>query len=219
VGDALPPFEAHAFDDHRMKMCRFDQGDGPVVAFALQVENHRARWKRMPDLPGRGNAANSPAPISEVPLEKEPLLPLVEVSEQLGSAMKSELIAAGLSPDEAKAMVATWSDSWFRESGSRIFALLPRTWVDSVLSLEITPKPEKVARVFVGRFETFTSAQENSLLALLSPQNTMDAAARSKFKDLHLGRFSYAALQRAHNLMNMQFQILEASTPCTTAAR
>ncbi len=219
AGDALPPFEAHAFDDHRMKIYRFDQGGGAVAAFALQVENGKARWKRMPDLPSRGWESTSPATISEVLLEKEPLLSLAEVTEQLGGAMATELTAAGLSQDEAKAMVATWSDSWFRENGSRVFALLPRWWVDSILPLKITPKPEKMTRVFVGRFESFTSTQENMLLTLLTPQNNADAATREKFSDLNLGRFGFAALQRAHNLMDWQFQVLEASVPRTTAAR
>lgn len=117
-------------------------------------------------------------------------------------------------------MVATWSDSWFRENGSRVFALLPRAWVDSVLPLEITPRPEKMTRVFVGRFETFTASQENTLLTLLAPQNNVDAATRTKFADLHVGRFGYAALQRAHNLMDLQFRLLEsAALRPTTAAR
>jgi len=220
AGDALPAFEAHALDDHRMKMYRFDQGDAPIVVFALQVEGAQARWKRMPDLAARSKDSMSPATISEVLLEKEPQLSLAQVSEQLGSAMAGELITAGLSPDEAKAMVATWSDSWFRENGSRVFALLPRAWVDSVLPLEITPRPEKMTRVFVGRFETFTASQENTLLTLLAPQNNVDAATRTKFADLHLGRFGYAALQRAHNLMDLQFRLLEsAALRPTTAAR
>jgi hypothetical protein len=65
------------------------------------------------------------------------------------------LIAEGLYPREAKAMVATWRDSWFEE-GARIFYLLPKSAVDAILPLQITPAPEQVSRAFVGRLEILT---------------------------------------------------------------
>jgi hypothetical protein len=46
------------------------------------------------------------------------------------------LIAHGLFPKEAKAMVETWRDSWFEE-GLRVFYLLPHGTTDRVLPLEI----------------------------------------------------------------------------------
>jgi hypothetical protein len=62
------------------------------------------------------------------------------------------LITHGLFPKEAKAMVETWRDSWFRE-GTRLFYLVPRNDIDSILPLEIDPIPVDVVRVFVGRLE------------------------------------------------------------------
>jgi hypothetical protein len=65
------------------------------------------------------------------------------------------LVAHGLYPKEAEAMVATWSDSWFEE-GARLLYIAPRAAVDAIVPLSITPAPTDVARVFVGRMELVT---------------------------------------------------------------
>jgi hypothetical protein len=65
------------------------------------------------------------------------------------------LVANGLYPKEAEAMVATWSDSWFEE-GARLLYIAPRAAVDTIVPLSITPAPTDVARVFVGRMELVT---------------------------------------------------------------
>ena len=66
------------------------------------------------------------------------------------------LIAHGLYPREAKAMVDTWRDSWFEE-GTRLFYVAPRKLIDAILPLDLSPVPDTVARVFVGRVELVTS--------------------------------------------------------------
>ena len=65
------------------------------------------------------------------------------------------LVEQGLFAPEAKAMIATWRDSWFEE-GTRLFYLLPQAAVDAVLPLEISPAPVRVVRTFVGRLELAT---------------------------------------------------------------
>jgi hypothetical protein len=72
------------------------------------------------------------------------------------------LVNQGLFADEARAMLDTWSDSWFEE-GSRLFYIVPRPFVDSVLPLTIKPTPVRVNRVFVGRIELVTPATERSI--------------------------------------------------------
>ncbi len=54
-------------------------------------------------------------------------------------------------------MVETWRDSWF-EDGLRLLYIVPRSSIDEVLPLEITPAPANTARVFVGRIEIITPA-------------------------------------------------------------
>jgi hypothetical protein len=67
------------------------------------------------------------------------------------------LVAQGLYPDEAHAMVNTWRDSWFEE-GSRLIYIVPRGFVDKILPLTINPAPGQIVRVFVGRLELITPA-------------------------------------------------------------
>lgn len=75
--------------------------------------------------------------------------------EGLRAELERMLVNAGLFPKEAAAMVATWRDSWFEE-GTRVFYVLPQRAMDTILPLQITPKPANVARVFVGRMDVIT---------------------------------------------------------------
>jgi hypothetical protein len=77
--------------------------------------------------------------------------------ESLGADLERMLVEQGLFDAEAKAMVATWRDSWFEE-GTRLFYLLPQASVDATLPLAISPAPSRTIRAFVGRFELATPA-------------------------------------------------------------
>ena len=88
--------------------------------------------------------------------------------------MASALVDAGLFPKEAAAMIETWRDSWFEE-GMRIFYILPRAAVDSVLPLKITPAPSNTVRVFVGRVEVLSPAMQQSLRTALAAGDTASA--------------------------------------------
>jgi len=71
-------------------------------------------------------------------------------------SLETILVKSGLYAKEAAAMVETWRDSWFEE-GTRLLYIVPRTAVDAILPLDITPTPVQVARVFVGRLELVTA--------------------------------------------------------------
>jgi hypothetical protein len=71
--------------------------------------------------------------------------------------IENMLLANGLYPAEASAMIDTWRDSWFEE-GTRLFYVVPRPAIETILPLEIDPAPAGVARVFVGRMELVTPA-------------------------------------------------------------
>ncbi|MGA2430690.1 MAG: hypothetical protein ABSH13_19490 [Candidatus Acidiferrum sp.] len=92
------------------------------------------------------------------------------------------LVGQGLFPDEARAMLETWGDSWFEE-GSRLIYIVPRAYVDSILPLSIRPAPAKLARVFVGRMELVTPATEKSIEAATASH---DGTTLRKY-----GRFLY----------------------------
>jgi hypothetical protein len=75
---------------------------------------------------------------------------------QLQSELENALIAQGLFPKEAQAMLATWQDSWFEE-GSRLIYIVPSRTLAEVLPLQVDPAPAQTARVFVGRVELITA--------------------------------------------------------------
>jgi hypothetical protein len=99
---------------------------------------------------------------------------------QLRKDLAGVLVDAGLYQKEALAMIETWHDSWFEE-GSRVFYIMPRQEVDSVLPLSIAPAPDKIARVFVGRVEVLSHSTRETIAAGISHS---DIAALAKF-----GRF------------------------------
>ena len=80
--------------------------------------------------------------------------------------LREMLVANGLYPEEASAMVETWRDSWFEE-GTRLFYVVPREVIDRVLPLEINPAPSEIARVFVARTELFTPATVSTIARAL----------------------------------------------------
>jgi hypothetical protein len=82
--------------------------------------------------------------------------------QSLREELRRTLIAEGLYPREAAAMVETWRDSWF-EDGARLFYVFPQSAVDAVLPLQIEPKPADLKRVFVGRMEIITPEIESEV--------------------------------------------------------
>jgi hypothetical protein len=84
--------------------------------------------------------------------------PLETEGEGLSPQLQLEklLIAHGLYPKEAKAMIESWRGSWF-EQGTRLFYIVSGDAVDRVLPLKIDPQPIDVKRVFVGRLEIATA--------------------------------------------------------------
>ncbi len=82
---------------------------------------------------------------------------LTDTVGSLCAELEEILVERGLYPDEASAMVRTWSDSWFEE-GSRLIYIVPRSFVDKILPVTIAPVPGQFTRVFVGRLEIVTPA-------------------------------------------------------------
>ncbi len=87
---------------------------------------------------------------------------LTSTVEAMTRDLEDVLIARGLYPDEAHAMIETWKGSWFEE-GSRLFYIVPPSFVNEVLTLSIRPAPREITRVFVGRLELITPATEQEV--------------------------------------------------------
>jgi hypothetical protein len=126
--------------------------------------------------------------------------PVEEVRTDLANQLRNALVSEGLYPREAAAMVKTWDDSWFGEQGTRVLYTLSQTWSDKVLPLKITPAPKEIKRVFVGRAELITPAQEWALLKEVvryAEGGSLERrAAITAVSGIGFGRFADAALRR-----------------------
>jgi hypothetical protein len=119
----------------------------------------------------------------------------------LGAELERALAREGLYEKEARAMVKTWRDSWFEE-GLRLIFLLPRRTTDSVLPLEIAPRPEAIVRVLVGRCEVITPEMEEAMIAVVKrlgdPSAVVRESARTELGKF--GRFTGPVLMRASRI-------------------
>jgi hypothetical protein len=105
----------------------------------------------------------------------------------LRTELETALIAQGLYPKEAQAMVETWRDSWFEE-GTRLIYIVPSHAVDAFLPLQVDPAPSQTARVFVGRIELITPE------IMRSVENAMASGDSPAIK--RYGRFVNSILNR-----------------------
>jgi hypothetical protein len=117
--------------------------------------------------------------------------------ETLRQDLAATLVEFGLYRKEAAAMIETWRDSWFEE-GMRIFYIVPRATVDSLLPLAISPAPSGTARVFVGRVEVLSPAMRQTIETALGAG---DVAALKKY-----GRFLVPFLA----MINPNFALIQS---------
>jgi hypothetical protein len=109
--------------------------------------------------------------------------------------LRQTLIASGLYEKEADAMIKTWRTSWFEE-GLRIFYVLPRETTDTVLPIEIDPKPTQMVRVLVGRAEIITPETERAVQRQVSRLGDPKTREEAMLAIRSYGRFSEPILKR-----------------------
>jgi hypothetical protein len=112
---------------------------------------------------------------------------LLDSFSQLRHDLETALIGQGLFPKEASAMVETWKDSWFEE-GARLIYIVPSRSIDTILPLEITPRPSQTARVFVGRIELVTPETLRSVERAVSNNDRVTLDRYGRFLDPILKR-------------------------------
>ena len=166
---------------------------------ALRVRGNKASWIAIPEVsPYRVDGKPTPnsARVSLPTADRS----LDEVESELAAAWKSALAKDGLTAAEASAMVETWRKTWFREEGDRVLTLVPRADIDKMLTLKITPEPEKTERVFVARIEMLASEREEALARVLNSTTKSDAAQVAELDKIGLGRFTHGALEIAYDV-------------------
>jgi hypothetical protein len=158
--------------------------------FYVSIHNGRASFTELDTLASHGSRS----------LSLSADVPLARFQKQIAGRVAQGLASQGLFADEAKAMVDTWKDSWFTDEGERVFYILPCVWTDEILPMTLSPAPEKLVRVMVGRAEILTPQRVAGLRQIMLEAETGDATARARSTNelKALGRFSGAALQLAH---------------------
>jgi hypothetical protein len=108
------------------------------------------------------------------------------------------LTRSGLYSKEARAMVNTWTNSYFRSEGTRVLFVLPQSWTDSFIPMTIDPEPKELVRVMVGRVELLTPERERLAEAAVRALALDDPVKRGEaFRFLHdQGRYVEAIVRR-----------------------
>jgi hypothetical protein len=141
----------------------------------------------------------SRCPFSQCPAD----LPMDLFITRAQVLVEKALIEGGLYPLEARAMVETWSHSYFGLKGTRVLYVAPRVWADRLLPLRIQPTPKDTQRVFIGRIEVMLASEEKALMEAVRSIMGTPAVQADVVKTLaaagipQLGRFAEAKLRRA----------------------
>jgi hypothetical protein len=139
VGEFQPPIAVENIAGDSLRIRNLAK-DALPAAIVFQNTNGKIRYRVLGEVRGET--------IAEIPKTDADLAALKLDLEKI-------LVAQGLFPKEAHAMVETWRDSWFEE-GARVFYIVPASEIESILPLQIVPRPERIARAFVGRVEVIT---------------------------------------------------------------
>lgn len=103
------------------------------------------------------------------------------------SLITEALRAEGLFEDEARALVNTWEQSYFKSPGLRVLYLVPRLETDRIIPLTVSPSPSHLVRVLIGRMEIMSRQEEENLLKAITNEHNFKA---------NLGRFFEPKLHR-----------------------
>jgi hypothetical protein len=191
-----PPIRIVASDDGQLRIANPSK-ETARAAFVLRVAGGRGRITRLGPL-AAGVTTAAPIPGADDDLDSY----LAAARAMLEEA----LVGSGLEADVARAMVDTWSRSWFRNPGLRVLYLAPRAWTEAWLPTTITPAPSAFVRTLVGRIEILTPDEERGLVALLRDRQTTGVP----FELAPLGRFAEPRLRRAAEMLTRPEEIAYA---------
>jgi hypothetical protein len=167
--------------------------------FAIRVEKDSLQFAELADLEGGAslqfwiNSVTTKQPAFPAPQ------PLKEGVPEVKKALEKALTKAGLYDKEARAMVNNWEHSYFQTEGLRVLYVIPRAVVDATIPLKISPKPDHLVRVMVGRVEVLTKTKEREVENILVKFN---AAKGDKERSVagaaldRLGRLKEPVLRR-----------------------
>lgn len=165
------PLPLHARADGARLTCAAPMTEAVRHVFVLRVERGEGAYRYVPSL-GCGEQINHlvPAMTSAQPLE--------QFAGALSDDLAQRLEESGLYAKEARAMVNTWRTSYFTSDGIRILFVLPQSWTDAFIPMKISPPPDELVRVMVGRLELLTLEREREASDAISRLSSPDADVR-----------------------------------------
>jgi hypothetical protein len=142
--------------------------------YLLRVENGQGVYRYVPSLRCGDR-------IDQVVPALAGAKPVETFASLLADDLAARLVESGLYAKEARAMVNTWRTSYFATDGIRVLFVLPQEWTNTFIPMEITPKPDQLVRVMVGRIELLTPdrerAAQTAIANLASPNSQVREAA------------------------------------------
>jgi hypothetical protein len=169
VSNVALPVSAKLAADNAIDLQNLGENEIPNLIL-FERRGDKVGYRVLGPLPQQTSHEQAPIPLPELSASLDPML----------IDLQRILISQGLFPDEAHAMIQTWKDSWFEE-GARLFYILPRQFVDSILPLSILPTPTSTVRVFVGRLELVTPATERAVERAFASNDRATLAKYGRF--------------------------------------
>jgi hypothetical protein len=161
--------------------------DAPIAAALLmEVKGKQLRFRQLdPIVAGMAASATLPSEWT--------------AAEPARAALVTILVKSGLFEKEAKAMVKTWESAWLGDDGTRVLYILPNAWTDRTLPLKVTPTPDALVRVMVGRHDLLTPEREHEIDGLMRRLNGAEGQDQKSAEAAlaKLGRFAWPARQQA----------------------
>jgi hypothetical protein len=147
--------------------------DGLRHVYVLRVEHNRGAYRYLPSL-------RCGEPIARVVPAMEDAKPIDPFANTVADDLAVRLVESGLYAKEARAMVNTWRTSYFTSDGIRVLFVLPQSWTDRFIPMQIDPKPDELVRVMVGRIELLTPERERAAERAISNLASPDPKIREQ---------------------------------------
>jgi hypothetical protein len=179
LGEAPLPLTVSVADGARLT-CGPELTGGLQHLFLLRVEGGRGAYRYLPSLRCGGA-------IPDVVPAMHGAQPIDTFAARLTDDLTARLVASGLYEKEARAMANTWRTSYFMADGVRVLFVLPQSWTNRFIPMTISPAPDELVRVMVGRIELLTTererAAERAIASLASPDAAVRAAAFATLRE------------------------------------